>query len=66
VIAGFITASGILIAHSQLKHILGRRGAWPYPARDARSILAHLGDINLITLAIGVAPRRSCSGCARG
>ena len=35
VIAGFITASGILIATSQLKHILGVSGRRAHAARDA-------------------------------
>jgi len=54
VISGFISASGVLIATSQLKHILGVKIAgetWPEMlAGLARSI----GQINPATLAIGV------------
>ena len=35
VISGFITASGILIAASQVKHILGHQGGRRYPAASA-------------------------------
>ncbi|WP_424934573.1 SulP family inorganic anion transporter [Amaricoccus macauensis] len=53
VIAGFITASGILIATSQLKHILGV-GAHGHTLPEMLvSILAHLNETNWITLFIG-------------
>ena len=55
VIAGFITASGILIAASQLKHILGVTAHGHTLPEIILSIFAHLGEINLITLVIGVA-----------
>lgn len=55
VIAGFITASGILIATSQLKHILGVTAHGHTLPEIILSIFAHLGEINLITLVIGVA-----------
>jgi sulfate permease, SulP family len=54
VISGFITASGILIATSQFKHILGIRGegeTWP---EMLDGLFGSLGNINLATLAIGV------------
>lgn len=54
VISGFITASGILIATSQLKHILGIRGegeTWP---EMLDGLFGSLGDMNPATLAIGV------------
>ena len=54
VISGFITASGLLIATSQLKHILGIRGAgetWPAMLHD---LIASLGAINPATVAIGM------------
>ncbi|MFZ1681694.1 MAG: sulfate permease [Rhizobiaceae bacterium] len=54
VIAGFITASGILIAASQMKHILGIQAEGENLVRLAGSLAAHLGETNLITLAIGV------------
>jgi SulP family sulfate permease len=66
VIAGFITASGILIATSQLKHILGVEAHGHNLPEMLGSLFAHLGEINWITLVIGVRRRRSCSGCARG
>ena len=53
VIAGFITASGILIAASQLKHILGI-DAYGHTLPDLLgSIWAHLDETNWITLVIG-------------
>ncbi|RYH09586.1 SulP family inorganic anion transporter [Tropicimonas sp. IMCC6043] len=55
VIAGFITASGILIAASQLKHILGIPASGHNLLETLESLLAHLGQTNLWTLAIGVA-----------
>jgi len=54
VISGFITASGILIATSQLRHILGVRGGgdtWP---DMLGSLFSSLGDVNPWTLAVGV------------
>ena len=54
VISGFITASRLLIAASQLKHIL-RVQANGHSLYDILgSILQHLGEINWITFAIGV------------
>ncbi len=54
VIAGFITASGILIATSQLKHILGVTAQGHTLPEMLGSILAHLNEVNWITVAIGV------------
>lgn len=54
VIAGFITASGILIATSQLKHILGVEAHGHNLVEIVSSLVAHLNQVNLITLAIGV------------
>ncbi|PWJ20553.1 SulP family inorganic anion transporter [Jannaschia seohaensis] len=54
VIAGFITASGILIATSQLKHILGVSAHGHTLPEMLGSIFAHLGEVNWITLLIGV------------
>ncbi len=54
VISGFITASGILIATSQVKHILGIRGGgetWP---EMLNGLVAGLGAISWATVAIGV------------
>ncbi|MEO0544150.1 MAG: sulfate permease [Pseudomonadota bacterium] len=55
VIAGFITASGILIATSQLKHILGVSAHGHTLPEMLASIFANLGQTNWITLIIGVA-----------
>ncbi|MCW8843904.1 MAG: sulfate permease [Rhodobacteraceae bacterium] len=54
VIAGFITASGILIATSQLKHLLGVDAHGHSLPSLLGSILAHLPETNLITLVIGI------------
>ncbi|WP_439137689.1 SulP family inorganic anion transporter [Roseicyclus sp.] len=54
VIAGFITASGILIAVSQLKHIFGVSAHGHTLPQIAGSLIANLGDVNPITLVIGV------------
>ncbi len=54
VIAGFITASGILIATSQLKHILGVDAHGRTLPEMLGSIIAHLGEVNLATVVIGV------------
>ena len=54
VIAGFITASGILIATSQLKHILGVPAEGHTLPQMLAALWAHLGQTNPITLVIGV------------
>ncbi len=54
VISGFITASGVLIATSQLKHILGVSASgdnWP---KMLGALAAQIGHINWTTVAIGV------------
>jgi SulP family sulfate permease len=54
VISGFITASGILIATSQLKHILGVQGGgdnWPLMLG---SLASAVDEINPYTLAVGI------------
>lgn len=53
VIAGFITASGIIIAASQLKHVLGISASGHNLYELLVSLVEHLGGTNLITLAIG-------------
>ncbi len=55
VIAGFITASGVLIATSQLKHILGVEAGGHNLIEMVGALFAHLGDTDPTTLAIGVA-----------
>ncbi len=54
VIAGFITASGILIATSQLKHLLGIPASGDTLPEMLTSIFAHLDQTSLPTLAIGL------------
>ncbi len=54
VIAGFITASGILIATSQLKHILGIEASGRTLIEMARGLLGSLGQTSWITAVIGV------------
>ncbi|MCR8550859.1 sulfate permease [Salipiger sp. P9] len=54
VIAGFITASGVLIAASQLKHIFGISAEGHTLVDLVISLFEHQGDTNVITLAIGL------------
>jgi SulP family sulfate permease len=54
VISGFITASGILIAASQLKHILGIRAEGDTLPRIVEGILGQIAATNIFTLLIGV------------
>jgi SulP family sulfate permease len=54
VIAGFITASGILIAASQISHILGIPGGGHTLIEVVDSLFSNIGQTNLVTLAIGV------------
>ncbi|MBS1301193.1 sulfate permease [Loktanella sp. SALINAS62] len=53
VIAGFITATGILIATSQLKHILGITAGGHTLPEMLGSLVANLDQINWITVVIG-------------
>jgi SulP family sulfate permease len=55
VISGFITASGILIATSQFKSILGIKASGETLPALAGSLIANLGGANLPTIAIGIA-----------
>jgi len=54
VISGFITASGIVIAASQLKHIFGIQASGHNLVEIVESLLTSIGTTNLYTLAIGV------------
>ncbi len=54
VVSGFITASGIIIATSQLKAILGISASGEAMPELVRTLLANLPDTNLPTLVIGV------------
>lgn len=53
VISGFITASGLLIATSQLKHLFGVEAEGHTLLEVFPSIVAHLGQVNWITLTLG-------------
>ena len=54
VIAGFITASGILIALSQVKHLLGIPAQGHTLPELIATLWQHLGETQLVTLAIGL------------
>src|SRR5690606_16214019 len=54
VISGFITASGLLIAAGQLRHILGVAGGGNTLPEIIGTLMGHVATINPITLAIGV------------
>jgi sulfate permease, SulP family len=54
-IAGFITASGILIATSQLKHLLGISAGGHTLIEMLHSIWLALGDINFPTVLVSIA-----------
>ncbi|WP_020410728.1 SulP family inorganic anion transporter [Hahella ganghwensis] len=54
VIAGFITASGIIIALSQMKHLLGINASGDNLVHLLQGLLAHLDQINFPTLVIGI------------
>lgn len=54
VISGFITASGILIAVSQLKHILGVSASGHNLIEMASALINKLPDTNMPTVIIGV------------
>jgi SulP family sulfate permease len=55
VIAGFITATGLIIAASQLKHILGIPAEGHNLFELLRSLALHITELNPITLIIGAA-----------
>ena len=55
VISGFITASGILIAFSQLKHLMGVSAHGDNLPELLQSMFAGLGHINLYSLLLGIA-----------
>ena len=55
VISGFITASGILIAASQLKHVLGVSTGGDTLLEILARLAGSLGSVNPVTMAIGVA-----------
>ena len=54
VIAGFITASGLLIAASQIKHVLGIKAEGHTLIELLEGLARHLGQTNWITALIGL------------
>jgi len=54
VISGFVTASGILIAISQLKHIFGVEAPGHNVVELLRALLGQWQQVNIITLLIGL------------
>ncbi len=54
VVSGFITASGIIIATSQLKSILGIKASGEAMPELIATLFANVGQTNLTTLIIGV------------
>lgn len=54
VISGFITASGLLIAVSQLKHILGVDASGHNILEMGQSLISKLPETNIPTLTIGI------------
>jgi len=54
VVSGFISASGIIIALSQLRHILGIAAHGDTLPELVSSLAGNLSDINVITLATGL------------
>ena len=55
VVSGFITASGIIIAASQLKHILGINAGGGNLLEIVTSLAANVGETNVPTFIIGAA-----------
>ncbi len=55
VVSGFITASGIIIALSQVRHILGIAGHGDNLPELVSSLAGNLHDINVVTLGTGLA-----------
>lgn len=54
VVSGFITASGILIGLSQLRHILGIEAHGENLPTLVQSLAVHLADTNPVTLVVGI------------
>jgi SulP family sulfate permease len=54
VVSGFITASGIIIATSQLKSILGIKASGEAMPELLRTLIENIGNLNLPTLIIGM------------
>ncbi|MCL6417207.1 sulfate permease [Aestuariirhabdus sp. Z084] len=54
VVAGFITASGIIIALGQLKHILGIQAQGDNVLELGHTLFAQLGQVNPLTCGVGI------------
>ena len=55
VISGFITASGLIIAASQLKHIFGVNGDGSNLVEISTNLFVNISDISVVTFFIGSA-----------
>lgn len=66
VISGFISASGLIIATSQLKHILGIKADGENLIQLLSALFKDIGSTNFLTLLIVSAQQRSCSGAEAG
>lgn len=66
VISGFITASGVIIAASQLRHILGVPGGGHTLVEIVSSLTGSVMQTNPYTLAVGTAALGFCCSCAQG
>lgn len=53
VTSGFVSASGILIAAGQVKYLLGIKASGDTFLSIVESLVAHIGETSLVTLAIG-------------
>ncbi|MFM2281180.1 MAG: hypothetical protein RLZZ444_3411, partial [Pseudomonadota bacterium] len=53
VTSGFVSASGILIAAGQVKYLLGIKASGDTFLSIVESLIAHIGETSLVTLAIG-------------
>ncbi|MDX1466807.1 MAG: SulP family inorganic anion transporter, partial [Halomonas sp.] len=65
VISGFVTASGILIAASQLRHLLGVEASGHNLLEMGAALIAGLEHVHLTTLAIGLGVWAYLVGCRR-
>lgn len=53
VVSGFITASGIIIGLSQVKHILGIQASGDNLVELLETLAANIGDVNAVTVLLG-------------
>lgn len=65
VVSGFISASGIIIALSQLKHVLGISAHGETLIELGKSLLAHVAETNSYTLGVGLFALLFLAWCRR-